>query len=97
MNAYLVDAGSYDSPLGNCGRDVELVFACTPGKAKSVRCRQGQLGAYSHIRYSEYLELRAYLVAKDISRQEGIANHDDSLWGMPCPGLERAIAKEGEG
>jgi len=80
MNAYLVDGGYYyaysklDADTASWGRDVELVFAATPGKAKSLFLRDGR----SHD--ASFTELKVKLVAKGVERPEGIAAGDDGLW-----------------
>lgn len=94
MNAYLVDAGEYVDPTGGGGRDISLVFAESPGRAKGVACRGRPFGKYSYLRYSDYLDLRVYLVVKGVDREKGMAGLRDSLWDEPCPGLERAMSKE---
>ena len=91
MKAYFVDGGYHDSYWEDggdtSGQDVELIYAETAGKAKSLFLGSG----LQHD--ATFTELRCYLVSHNVERAASVAPYDDPLWESPCPRLEKALAK----
>jgi len=83
MNAYFVDAGDQQyvaDIIGGYPR-YETEFACEIIRAESLgRAKALFLRCVVLIYDVEYIEIKAFIIAKGVEGEEGPVDHRDSLW-----------------